>query len=370
MLLAMFICPTAGTAGTQYQATGSLGGQRVATTVDSAAAAYYLSGARSDPRLDRMIDDALQTCSADPYDRRAMECLGRLVSTDFSTINFVARLYERPSNHRAQDEFREIVGQLEAGGADAMSPPRDFRSYLFAFVPGYAYKRDRTTGADFAAQRALLEAKGFRTVLVETEELGSVEANAVIVANQLTRLAEREDRIIVVSASKGGPEVAHALSEGLSKEVVACVKAWISVGGILRGSPYADRFRTWPRRWLAAIGMVFRGLPSSVLSDLSTQVRRPAFDRLLLPRGMLTVQYVAAPLSGQVSRSTRGRYDALRPQGPNDGLTLLADELIDGGVVVTDVGLDHYFRDPAIDLKTLALTLVVMRDLERRSTAS
>jgi hypothetical protein len=371
MLLSLVTCSPACAAGTRFRVAGRLAGQSVETMVDSAAAAYYvnqyLKRDRSDAALDRMIDGALQDCHADPYDRKAMECLGRRISTDFATIDFVARLYDRPSNKRAQDEFREIVERLGASGpTDAVAPPEAFQSYLIAFVPGYAYKKDRTTGADFAAQRAILNARGFQTLLVETDELGSVEGNAAIVADRLNRLAEREDRIIVVSASKGGPEVAHALGEGLSKDAVARVKAWISVGGILRGSPYADRFLTWPRRWLAAIGLAFNGLPSSVLSDLSTRVRRPAFNRLHLPPGILTLQYVGAPLSGQVPKSTRGRYDALRRQGPNDGLTLLSDELVEGGIVVTEVGLDHYFRDPAIELKTVALTYVVLEQLERQ----
>src|SRR5262249_19719249 len=79
-----------------------------------------------------------------------------------------------------------------------------------------------------------------------------------------------------------------------------------------------------------------------------------------------TVQYVGVPLSGHIGRLVRGRYDTLRPLGPNDGLTLLADELIPGGVVVTDVGLDHYYRDPIIELKTIALAHVVLDELEQR----
>lgn len=58
--------------------------------------------------------------------------------------------------------------------------------------------------------------------------------------------------------------------------------------------------------------------------------------------------------------------EAIRSLGPNDGLTLLADELIPGGVVVTDVGLDHYYKDPIIELKTIALAHVVIEELERR----
>jgi hypothetical protein len=81
---------------------------------------------------------------------------------------------------------------------------------------------------------------------------------------------------------------------------------------------------------------------------------------------MLMLQYVGAPLSGQIAAYVQGRYDDLKSLGPNDGLTLLADELIDGGVVITDIGLDHYYLDPDIDLKTFALAAVVLDLLEPR----
>jgi hypothetical protein len=37
--------------------------------------------------------------------------------------------------------------------------------------------------------------------------------------------------------------------------------------------------------------------------------------------------------------------------------------------VVTDVGLDHFYRDAAIDLKALALACVVLSELVGRHTA-
>lgn len=357
-----------------FPVQGQVAGQRVATTVDSDVARYYLGhylhGDRSDRDLVQAIERALLEQEADPYDREALERLSRRLSTDFATIHFVARLYERAANRRAQDAFHAHLARVRASrSASRPASPHVLDTYVLAFVPGYAYRRDRTTGADFARPRAILRENGFRTVLIETDELGSVERNAELVAASLDRLAEREERIIVVSASKGGPEVALALGERLSAGASGRVEAWISVGGLLRGSPYADRFLRWPGRWLARIVLAFLGLPPSVVRDMSTGVRRPAFARLHLPAHLLTVQYVGAPLSGQIAKSTRGRYEALRALGPNDGLTLLSDELVPGGVVITDVGLDHYYRDAAIDLKTLALAYVVLDELERRRAA-
>ena len=106
------------------------------------------------------------------------------------------------------------------------------------------------------------------------------------------------------------------------------------------------------------------GHPRGIIENLSTAVRAPVLEKLTLPTDLLVVQYVGAPLESQVERSTRGRYNTLKHLGPNDGLTLLSDQILPDGIVITDLGLDHYFRDPRIDVKTLALTQVVIERLD------
>jgi hypothetical protein len=361
--------------GTRYPVTGTLAGQPVKTTVDSELAAHYLEhylrGERSSDEHDREIDRVLKELNPHPSDRDALRLLSERVSTDFATIHFAARVYEGPANRRAQEAFHELVEKVRASRlTTALLPPAVRESYLIAFVPGYAYKKDRTTGADFARQRELLRDGGVQTLLIETDELGTVEDNAKIVADAISHLRQEPKKVIIVSASKGGPETALALGQLLPPEAGTHVRAWISVGGLLKGSPYADQALRWPKRWLAGIVLTFQGLRTSVIKNLSTEVRTAAFGRLRFPPHLLTLQYVGVPLSGDIGTATRGRYHALRALGPNDGLTLLADELVPDGIVVTDVGLDHYYRDPHIDLKTVALAGVVIDELERRETRS
>lgn len=352
-------------ASSQFPVSAELAGQRFETTVDSSLAAYYLehyvSGNRSNTDYDALLDREIKALNGQPLDADLLGALSRRCSTDLATAYFIARLYESARNRQAQDSFHAWVSRLKASGRrPADGVPWDYKSYLLVFVPGYAYRMDPTTGADFARQRKLMTEEGFRTSFVETDELGTVEDNAKIVGQEITRLAAQENKIILISASKAGPEVAQALGEVIQAEAASHVRGWISVGGLLRGSPYADQALIWPKRWFARIVFAIKGLHPSVIRDLSTQVRRPAFARVRLPAGILMLQYIGVPFSGQVPKATRNRYEALRSLGPNDGLTLLADELVPGGIAVTDVGLDHYYRDPEIDLKTAALALVVL----------
>jgi hypothetical protein len=361
----------AGRGAAQVPVDATVAGQRVVTTVDAEVAAYYLEqyleGNRADPDLHGAIARGLADLDPAPSDAEGLRRLAERFSTDFATIHFIRRLYEEPANRRAQDAFHRRVEELRAGARPCPMPlPEGSSRHLFAFVPGYAYRRGRDTGADFARQRGLLERQGLRTLLIETDDLGSVEDNASVVARELARLGQEGEQVILISASKGGPEAALALGERLRPQAVGHVRAWISVGGLLRGSPYADLSLRGYRRWLARIVFTFRGVRMEVIRNLSTEVRRPAFAALRLPPDLLTLQYVGAPLSGQVERRTRERYRALRHLGPNDGLTLLADELVPRGIVVTELGLDHYYRDPSIDLKTLALVCVVLEQLGRK----
>lgn len=355
----------------RYEASGELAGQPVMTRVDSRAAAYYLEsylpGRSDDPELAARLDEALAGGGPSPRDRLGLQALTRELSTDVATMYFVTRLYAEPDNRHMQDSYHEFLDEL-------MSEPREdivaklepFRDYQIVFVPGYAYRSNPANGADFSRQRALLSELGFDPVLIETEELGSVAGNAEIVTQALRDLAAQHDKLILVSASKGGAETAMALDVLRTEPASDRIKGWISVGGLLRGSPYADRYLRGIKRWFARFMLRRQGQPPDILDDLSTVTRRPVFDALTLPSDVLLLHYVGAPLSGNVRDETQGRYRVMRRLGPNDGLTLLADELTERGLVVTEVGLDHYFRAPDIDLRTVALTYAVLDELARR----
>lgn len=352
-----------------YQASGRLADQQVSTTVDSRISQYYLEhylqNDHDRPEYDERINKALGVWNRAPLDRNTLKEMSEQFSPDFATLYFVSRIFQEPVNRWAQGAFRSHVATLRIRGEEEMSRvAKRFQSYLIAFVPGYGYKEDPATGADFGRQRRIMGRAGFRTVLLETEEVGTVDDNASILATEIARLGERYNNIILVSTSKGGPEVALAIGQLMTPDQLGAVKAWISIGGLLRGSPEADQALTWPTSWLARIVFFFQGVPIETVKSLHTEKRRRVFAQLDFPQQILLLQYVGVPLSGQIAEGVQGRYKGLRKFGPNDGLTLLADELIEGGIVITDIGLDHFYADPEIDLKTFALAQVAMDALD------
>lgn len=343
-------------------ATGRIAGQEVNAAVDGDLARHYLEDYGDGSDMDRVIDLAIAKTRPDPFDAVSLEALTAATSTDFATLYFVRALYDDPVNRAMQDRFEILFrGHVEEGAAGS-TPPRD-ASWVIAFVPGYGYARKPSTGADFALQRALLQARGYNVHLIETGEIGYVEPNAAIIARELEALGAAYENIIVVSTSKGGPETALALGTPANHAALRNVRAWISVGGIFRGSPYADHLHHHPFRCVIAAIAALRDNPRGMIRNLSTEVRAPIMDGLSLPADLLVVHYVGAPLESQVEPANRRRYQALKHLGPNDGLTLLADEIVQGNVVITALGLDHYYRHPQIDLITLALTELVLEKL-------
>lgn len=355
----------------KYQVNARLAEQNISTTVDSEITRYYLEqylqNKRTNPAYDKHIDEAVNIWGHRPLDSDTLRDVTTQFSPDFATLYFISRINMNAENRKTQQAFQAHLETLRSQSAKTrLHLLGKFTSYLIVFVPGYGYKQDPTTGADFALQRRIMHQAGFETVLVETDEIGTIAKNAAILADELSRLRKRYDKIILVSTSKAGPEVALTIGKLMTPEQLTHIKAWVSMGGLLRGSPIADQAWTWPKRWLTSIAFFLKGLNTDVVKDLRTDKRKEIFAQLHFPQNILLVQYVGVPLSGHIGEHVEGRYNDMRDDGPNDGLTLLADEIIDGSIVITDVGLDHYYLDPHIDLKTLALARVVFEELQKR----
>jgi hypothetical protein len=158
--------------------------------------------------------------------------------------------------------------------------------------------------------------------------------------------------------------VAHALGHVLSPEETRPVLAWINIGGLLRGSPLADLAASWPTRWFVPLYFRLEGLdPGDSVASLTTTESKARLARQTIPPHVMLINFVGIPLSGHVSEAASFGYRRMRALGPNDGLTPITDELAHGGRTIVQVGLDHYYRDPELDLKTVALALTVMTEL-------
>lgn len=358
----------------QIQANGEFSGQPIHTTVDSEIAKYflehYLKGERLRPELDATIAAITRDIGNRIPTRSSLKSIAESHSTDLAALVLWQSMLRDSRNRQAQSTFLREFSRLRVDlreTPDRFAPNR--ADYLIVFVPGWLYKSQPGNGADFAKPRQALSDAGVRTVLLEIEENGTVEHNGDLIAKQLARLSRGEQKIIVVSASKAGPEAALALSELQSTNTNHNVKAWVNIGGVLRGSALADKALTWPTCWFVKL-FVIKGDSFDGIESMATLRSAERASRVTLPSDIIIMNYVGIPLSGQITERARLGYSLLREDGPNDGLTQIIDEIPEASITVPEIGLDHFFNDPKIHIKTIALTNTVVQLIEARRAVS
>jgi hypothetical protein len=369
----LFLAFAACTDYPEIPVNGIVAGKPVVTTVDSTLAQAYFdrsfSGTADRSAANGKIAGIERRFDALPLNSLTLRELSAETSPDFATLFFIKRSLSDETNRRFQagycKEVRRIKAEVQSNRWAGLVRNR-LRAYEILFVPGFHYLGNPTTGADFSNQRKLMGRLGLKVELVPTEEDGTIEENASIIANFIRARSGNGFKLILVSTSKGGPETALALGEILRPDETRAVNAWVSVGGLIRGTFLADRVIGWPKSWLARIMFSAQGIRFRSLPGLTTASSRERLDGIRLPAHILIVQFIGVPLSGDIAGDVRWRYRQLRRYGPNDGLTLLADELLPEGITIIEPGLDHYYQDPDINLKSLALPNVIVDEQNRR----
>jgi hypothetical protein len=296
----------------------------------------------------RSLQDITRDYSTDTATAMLIQCLSSIPSIQTSQQLFLSELAQRRANDPEQAAFL-------AGKAN---------EYLILIVPGWGYQTNSAeTGADLATPRQIIAGLGFENHLVEVEDTGSVESGAKILATAVQRYSHSGKKIILVSASSGGPTVALALNDPVVASNPQLV-GWLNICGVLRGTPVIDRFLPWPKSLLLHTLTWYEGWNYEDLVSLSRTQSKPRYAGFVSPPQLTIVNYVGIPFSGQVSDMGQDFYSMLKTQGPNDGLTLIPDALAPGYTIMA-VGMDHFINnDPEIDIKTAALVPVLLKLIE------
>ena len=352
-------------------ASGEVAGKPILTTVDSNLAKQYLEtglgGRGQNPRLDNRTAKIDEPYRAAALNRQTLKRVSQKTSPDFAALFLIKRLLSNPRNLKFQmnylAETKRIKSDLKRNEWSHIARPA-LKKYEVLFAPGFHYVTDKSSGADFTNQRQFFHELGVRVELLRTKEDGTVVENAAIIAANIRAL--RDADAILVSTSKAGPEVALALGEMLAPDETARVKAWISVGGLIRGTPLADYATTWPQSWIVRLMFRYSRTGFQGIPGLTTAASQARMERIRIPARIMIVEFIAVPLSGDVYGGVKSRYVRLRKDGPNDGLTLLADELLSNGIAVIEPGIDHFYAAPDIEIKSVAVANVVAEALPGR----
>jgi hypothetical protein len=340
---------------------GSVDGQTIDTRVDSKVARYYvenyLAGKRADKRLDERIDRVYQSDDGELPDDRELKKLSDEFSVDFAALYFADKIARIPANRR----FRSVFNQFYKSTNEALAQgkarlPETAARYEVLIVPTYLYKRSLATGSNLAAPRAALENVGMPCYFVETQDDGAVESNAELIMAAIRKRAQDGRRLIIISASKSGAEVALALTK-LGPAETSHVAAWINAVGALKGVHLIDDNVMPDLEWV--VGKID---PAGTASMSAAEGRR-RFKSFRVPERVFVVNLMGIPMSGNIGFKASFGYFPLRKHGPNDGFVLLADTIYPGGVTLTELGMDHFIL---YNVETLTVSLVstIIRWLE------
>jgi len=340
-------------------ASGAIGTYTVAARVDHEIARYYLEDYPAPHATDWRSDIATyeRSVEARSADRDTFrEIAADSGSTDLSALLFLHRLQRDADNRRLAHCLEEVDSRLRDDGAwTELAIARD--RFHVLLVPGWLHEDQATTEADFQRTRAALRHAGINHTLLPTPQDGTVEENARQLAEYVRTSDEAE--IIIVSASKSGAEVHHALGHLLSPTEAEPVRAWINAGGMIHGTALANAWTRLPRSLVARPLMAWQGWSWESLRSLRTDRAEARLQSSELPPDLLVINYVAVPMASQMTHGAERRHRHLSRFGPNDGATLLMDAKVDTGLTLAEPGADHYFLRIDIGRRTLAMTRVI-----------
>ena len=159
-----------------------------------------------------------------------------------------------------------------------------------------------------------------------------------------------------------GPAIHTALSR---LDQGSRVRAWLNLGGTLRGVPLLDWLQRAPQRWVFDLIVWMQDWRQESLDSLTNRVLRERSEELSIPEEIQVFNYISMSLSGDISDFGWDKYLLMRPDGPNDGLSLLPDLLVPEGRTIVSPKGDHFFaEDPLIEEKSVALVLTVLESID------
>ena len=273
---------------------------------------------------------------------------------EFATALLYDRVLRSPENgtffQQVNASRRAIVG----------NPP------LVGIIPGAFYLEHKNTGADGSQLAVILESINCRVELVPVDSFGSLAKNAAIIAEWLTR--HRQERVALISLSKGSADVKIALGLPSAAELFRNVDVWVSVSGLPQGTPLVAWLRRqFLRRFGVRLLLRLRGQRYSVVEELRQEPGGPLKIWPSVPAHLRVIHILSFPLRRHLANPWAARaFDRVAPLGPNDGGGfLLSDAANLPGTVFPVWGADHYLQ-PTWDV-TVLLRRIFVESLSPRA---
>lgn len=276
---------------------------------------------------------------------------------DKAAALFYSRVIREPQNKRF---YEYLIGKEKQ--LIQSTPDYSDQNVLLALVPGAFYEDNTGIGADGAKLRELVVKMGLKEDMIRVEQTGSVYRNAEIICDYLKN---RNDvtGIILASVSKGSSDIKMAITKCGHEPYFQKVIGWYNIGGINKGSVLVNALNDdWTNKWEARTYFCLQGYDWEGVQTMRADKGSPLDFDLKLPEQILLINVVGVPTFRFVTNRARPYYEYLIRYGPNDGVSLLSDTYMPGGITWASWRNDHYFRWPISEQKMQAFVVYIIEN--------
>jgi len=214
--------------------------------------------------------------------------------------------------------------------------------YRVLVVPGFLNECFASIALPFEEAITPLSGETFTIETLMVSGRSSSDANALHIAESIEALQLAEDeRLVLVGHSKGAVDILHCVVN--HPAATRRVAAVISVAGAINGSPLALK-----------MGDIYADIVSHFLPGLCNAGDEGALESLRpavrlswtaahpLPEAVHFFSLATLTRRDHINTLLKTSYDLLWPYSPrNDGLLLMADQLIPGGTLLGYANTDH-----------------------------
>ena len=307
--------------------------------------AYYVTGLC--PEEKQLLDWAAQYPRFCSLSEMTPANLQAIATASGSVDHAAAVFYHRAITHPVNRRFLEYVARTEVLLARDRPDYSDAET-LVVFVPGMFYQDLDIRGLK---GEPVLEAARWLSIpalVVPLNQTGRVRENAAIIRRFLRQHSTGYERVLVVTASKGGTDFAFMLDEGGNEPFIDQIEAWFNIGGLLEPSALVELVESrWSLRVRAKLffwanGYNYRGFRS--MGEDGPTGSHDIGHPPAVPEHIEVISVVGVPLSRHLTNTARPFYNVLREQGPNDGFLLHGNALHKDAILYPAWRNDHYFQ--------------------------
>ncbi|MCB1176739.1 MAG: hypothetical protein KDK36_04075 [Leptospiraceae bacterium] len=186
---------------------------------------------------------------------------------------------------------------------------------------------------------------GLKSRLIELDPKGTISANSEIIIEELSK--DTPENLFLFSISKGTADLRIALEK--KPELQSKIKSWVSIGGLFKNNPLADKVlnKNTISLLLQKTVLQILGIPMEFISEFSSKTGILKDEVNIIVKNQINV--IAVPLPSHMQGNILKRYKILAHHGPNDGYSLLLDSSLPSGLIYPIWGTDHYFRSSLLN---------------------